>query len=383
MVFVLGCVMLITLMAVSAVAINRTRVRTVGASNAGVQASASAAQHAELAVMLLQADPNGFAWRDGESFSVLESSDASRPIVEVSDPIDAKLRSGTNAQVRVRASGYKGDAARTLEFDLVAEQRALPVLSHALVVTGSRLFTVLRSLEGTDYFGTHYHPGDVTWTASSPFVVGGMNGEIVPGPEVVDLWASMGTRIDIDVIPGRNVESRLFAPGINPYGTGNARGIYVIDCENKSLSFNRSRVYGTLVLINVGSSCTISDASFESIEGQPALLARGNITMNFGADDISEASVARNLNPVGAPYLGATDNDLNDLYPAGIRGLAYVNGNVAMSSSHIHGTLIIDGNLTGIGYVRAVWAPQPALIEGFTDTRAWRLLPQSMRAVSN
>ncbi len=382
MVFVLACVAIITMLAVGAIGVNRARLRTAHIANEGGRAQASMQRAFEMGTFLLQADPNGFTWRDGTSLTIDDPALAGRPMVQLVDPDDADLIAGTSSRVRLIASGYDGPASKRIRADFIPDVRPLPALEHALVVTGTRTLLVLRSIAGTEYNSTSYHPADVVHAPASQFAISGMNGLLVPGPEVVALWAGKGTLIDIDNIPGRKVEKEVFAPTLNPFGAGNPRGIYVIDCENKRFEIRRSRVLGTLILINLASGSTIEDVSFEALPGQPALLVRGDITMSFGSADVGESSASKNLNPVNAPYLGSTDSDSDDSYPAGVRGIAYVSGNVTMNSMVIAGTLIIDGNLGGVGWVTATSMPEPALVEGFQEVTAWRLDTSSITPVS-
>jgi hypothetical protein len=382
MVFVLACVAIITMLAVGAIGVNRARLRTAHIANEGGRAQASMQRAFEMGTFLLQADPNGFTWRDGTSLTIDDPALAGRPMVQLVDPDDADLTAGTSSRVRLIASGYDGPASKRIRADFIPDVRPLPALEHALVVTGTRTLLVLRSIAGTEYNSTSYHPADVVHASASQFAISGMNGLLVPGPEVVTLWAGKGTRIDIDDISSRTVNGQLLAPMVNPYGVGNAQGIYVIDCENKSLRVRRSRVVGTLVIINVGTGSSIDDVSFEALPGQPALLVGGNITFNSGADDVTESSVNRNLNPTNAPYLDVTDTDETDTYPVGVRGIAYIAGNVTMTSFAVAGTLIIDGNLGGVGAVSATAMPGRALVEGFQEVTAWRLDTTSIAPVS-
>lgn len=383
MVFVLSVVMLITLLAIGAVAVNRTRIRSVGISNTGVEAGLAAQSVLEMTQHLMRADPNGFAWRDKATFDVSGIRGKDAWTAQIVDLVDNNLLTGVHDNVRVIAQATRGPATAGFQVDLQADPVPIAAASHALVVTGVRAPLVVRSVQGTEYNAANYHEADVTWTESAPFVVGGMSGLYVPSTEAIDYWIAQGTRIDIDVIPSSRVEKQLLSPAVNPYGTANARGIYVIDCENKTLRVHESRVYGTLIIINPGLATTLEANSIEAIPGQPALLVRGNITVNTGDNDLKESTINRNFNPAGAPFLGLTNSDESDIYPVVINGLVVIVGNLSPTFMHVQGCVIVDGNISGLaGYLRVVSSPQALPIPGFTDARVWRVIPGTFRQLT-
>jgi len=164
----------------------------------------------------------------------------------------------------------------------------------------------------------------------------------------------------------------LFSPTSNPAGTGlNARGIYVIDCNNKRLRLSDSRVLGTLVIINphttseIGPRVSMSPASADL----PTLLVDGEMFFQLDDDDLLEWDAERNFNPSGAPYLGETDSDESDRYPSWIRGLTYVSGKAKISqNSAFEGVLWVNGRVqvSGARTLTVRWAPLTAPIPGFT-----------------
>src|SRR5262245_50039417 len=55
-----------------------------------------------------------------------------------------------------------------------------------------------------------------------------------------------------EVLTGSLIYQKAIGPGINPFGTANANGVYWIDCGNNKLVIDRSRIKGTLLVINPG-----------------------------------------------------------------------------------------------------------------------------------
>jgi hypothetical protein len=384
MVFVLGAVMLITLLAVGAVAVNRVRLQSVTVSSNGAHTSADAQSALELGMHLLSIDPNGFAWRDDPNFAVSGTFGTNAWSVKLEDTVDTDLRSGDNTSLTMHAIASNDVAAKGWSVDLVPTNQPMTALNHALVVTGSRATPVLRSIEGTEYNSTVYRPSDVTWSDAAPFSMTTPSGLLIPDNSVIQSWMQQATTVDIDTIPSRTAEKRVLAPGLNPWGTSNAKGIYVIDCKNKVLTFQDMRVYGTLIIVNPAAGSIIRRCNIEAPPGQPALLVRGNITVESGHSLLSEDAIDRNLNPTGAPHLASTDKDESDKYPVVICGLVYIFGNVTPTSMYVHGSMIVDGNIAGTaGFLRIVGVPQQQQIPGFVQTTAWRVVPGTLRRMTN
>lgn len=155
----------------------------------------------------------------------------------------------------------------------------------------------------------------------------------MPGNTVFDYYLANGTWIDINSLPtsigGRNIYKKVLSPSVNPFGPAlNAEGIYVIDCQGQNLVIEYSRILGTLVIINPGSTCRVQGSvSWSPVSpNYPALLVRGNAQFTCSQMDLSENLLATNFNPTGAAYNGVVDTDTADVYPSKIKGLVYVSG---------------------------------------------------------
>lgn len=170
--------------------------------------------------------------------------------------------------------------------------------------------------------------GNVTFTKTT-----GIAPRQMPGNTVFDYYLANGTWIDITSIPSnfgtRQIYKRVITPALNPFGAvRNPEGIYVIDCQGQNLTLDYSRIVGTLVFINPGTTCKISGSnSWTPVSpNYPALLVRGNAQFTTTQEILDEVTLATNFNPTGAPYNSVIDTDTSDTYPSLIKGLVYVSG---------------------------------------------------------
>lgn len=164
----------------------------------------------------------------------------------------------------------------------------------------------------------------------------------MPGNTVFDYYLANGTWIDIESLPSswgtRQLFKKVLAPSVNLFGpSGNAEGIYVIDCEGQNLVIENVRVMGTLVIINPGSTCRFQNSmSLCPVSPHyPAVLVQGNAQFTMSQLDLDEALLATNFNPTGAPYNGTADADTADKYPSKIKGLVYVSGQMRLPAASV------------------------------------------------
>lgn len=380
MLFVLSCVMIISLLAIGSIAVGRARLRTTSAVQGGAYARVDAQSAAEWAMHLLAQDPSGHALRRSSTLSLSGiGPEGGSWVLTLSDPADGDLRDSLAETMRARIVATNNRAVSPLQFDVAPTLAVMPSLEHAFVCTGTATLFVARILHGSSHTATTYHPSDVTWSSTTPLTFGGRTGLLVPDVSAINAWVALGTRIDIDSIPGATAEFRVLSPTLNPFGTANARGIYVIDCENKKLVLRNSRVVGTLIIINPGSGTELTDSVLvEAPDGQPALLVRGNIDCKLRSEDLDEAAHNTNFNPTGAPFFAATDTDRTDVYPSLFQGLVFIAGDANVTNLTVHGSLIIDGRLTGAGFLR-VDHRDVGLIDGFTIASQLTIVPGSIQ----
>jgi hypothetical protein len=157
---------------------------------------------------------------------------------------------------------------------------------------------------------------------------------------------------------GRFIFRQVLSPNFNPFGTGttNAQGIYWIDCSNNRVIIERSRIYGTLLLINPGANSCVGDGPIHwspYVAGYPALLvdatnaADADFSIRATSRALNEKENNVNYNPAGSPHpdLGQ-DADMNDIYRSEINGLIAVEDDLTFQNKPlIRGQIIVGGDL--------------------------------------
>ncbi|WP_225931807.1 RHS repeat-associated core domain-containing protein [Leptolyngbya sp. 7M] len=173
------------------------------------------------------------------------------------------------------------------------------------------------------------------------------------------VYASLGTVISV---PGGTIQGRVLGPGVNPFGSTNPDGVYVLNSTG-DVTIRDARIHGTLVVRAPGRMVTLAGSVnlAPARADYPALIVEGNVTIDTSSSPLLEVGVLRNLNPPGAPYMGQTDALLDDAYPSEITGLVHVRGDVAVTGSlFISGGLLVDGpsgNLDLKGSIAVEWSP--------------------------
>ena len=140
----------------------------------------------------------------------------------------------------------------------------------------------------------------------------------------------------------------------------NPNGIYWIDCGGSKLVIERSRILGTLVVLNPGAGSTIANGPIHLAPvspGYPVLLVDGDFAIratNRGLNESYSGETGTNFNPAGIAYefnnplCSATDSSANDIYPSEIQGLVAVSGNLTFENQpRIRGQVIAGGTITG------------------------------------
>lgn len=283
---------------------------------------------------------------------------------------DGDLTDDERDHAVLSVTGKSGDAYAVEEVDVEpAGERGLSCLEAALVGIDSLTFQSNSRVRGSGFLFTN---GDASATSATleldvdaAGAAGGGNylagkyEEVeeleTPGEHVFDWYVKRGTPIAIGSIPSmfgtRTLAGRLFSPAHNPFGESNPLGIYVIDCGGQSLTMYGNRVLGTLVLLNAGASTQISDVMLAQplTPNLPSLMVRGNLRVDLSAfltnaKTMSEAGLV-NFNPPGAAYLGVTDSDTSDTYPACLEGVVYITGELRFTD---------DAKLDGVAIARDV-----------------------------
>lgn len=284
--------------------------------------------------------------------------DGREALFELFDDADGDLLDDPRDPVRLRGIGRVG-AAEWAEEALAVDDAGRPLspLRAALHATdGVRVeagatpvfiggplsidgtLTVIGSVTGDVEAGAIAGTGTITGTA----VPGAARRGGVPRA-TIQMWIEIATELEYQ----GDLGSSILAPGVNSYdpdsGT-NEHGVYLIRTGGADLLMNQSRVYGTLIVDTGGGTFIMEESSL--IEpgriDAPALIVIGNADLALIEDPFTEGIVS--LNPPGAPYLGVTDDDLDDEFESGIFGLVHVLGRVnVIGTWTIRGTMIVDG----------------------------------------
>ncbi|HLP83891.1 MAG TPA: hypothetical protein VK157_06035, partial [Phycisphaerales bacterium] len=304
-------------------------------------------------------------------------------VITLTDPTDDDLRSMNLADpVRMTVTSTVGGARRASQVDFAFDVTPISALSNA-VIHEQKLGGGTLAANGTVATASARPTPSATFNASAQIGVTpadllaateAMNNVVtmtVPAPsaDLFSYYQSIGTAINLS--GDRSFEKVLFSPTSNPANTGlNAKGVYVINANNNAVTITSSRVYGTLVIINakssskIGPKVTMSPASSD----MPTLLVSGSMVISLEDPDLTESDAERNLNPTGAPYLGATDGDSSDAYPSRIRGLVYVSNSLTINeNSAFEGVLWVNGKLSisGARTASVRWMPLTNPIPGF------------------
>ncbi len=403
-VFVLGAATLIATAGVLATVLQRQRlVRQQDAMNT-LKVDQAHASAMEYGYSLLAPDPSGTVWRPFRKVvinvpTLFGYTDTTHTIT-LTDPADDDLRTA-NLQdtVRMTVETAVGSARRTSQADFAFTVKPLDGLSHALI-RDSKLGGGTVTVMGTTGTSSLRPTRPTTFNANAQIgvtpaafreAVETVNGAATltvcePTENLFTYYRSIGTLINLSA--SVTYDRVLFSPLSNPAGTGvNARGVYVINANGHTVTITNTRVHGTLVIINPSTQSRIGErvSMAPAFSNMPTLLVDGTIEFAMTGADLTEAAAARNLNPAGAPYLGVTDSDTADAYPARLRGLVYVSGNAIIAENSVfEGVLWIRGKLsvTAGKTVTARWAALTDPIAGFSEATQMYVAAESVSRVA-
>ncbi len=280
--------------------------------------------------------------------------------------LDGSLNNNTADGVRVYGIGQAGKATYVESVLLLPTDAAVTSLGASFHCAGNVTLSSFSTLTTQQFISSN---GSITATAVPSQIVGsaqaagtvtgsvtlmstsGVASRQMPGNTAFDYYLANGTPIDITKLPtsGGNfqINNNVLAPGINPFGSsGNVEGIYVIDCLGQNLTIGNSRIIGTLVIINPGSTCEFNNSiNWSPVSPNfPAILVRGNAQFNVSQALLDESSLSTNFNPTGAPYSGVTDTNTTGQYRSTIKGLVYVSATLSFSTNPLAATYF-DGSV--------------------------------------
>jgi hypothetical protein len=285
--------------------------------------------------------------------------------LEARDPSDGDVTNAPNDPLVLRATAVCGGAKQVVEAALTADPIPLPLLRCAVHTGGqfhlrsNKTFLATGSTVSTN--GAVRNDGTIQANVECNTMGG--NNLTVPAPYLVytkaapktfpnraatiDYYAALGKAI----APGTTIDKKLLAPGVNPWGSANPGGVYVIRTTS-DLTIKDSRIYGTLVVLCPGRKVTVDNSVVihSARADYPTLIVDGDLVLQHDCGSgivLSEAAVGMNFNPAGAPYDGASDSDTADSYTSEVRGLIHVTGTVTFSgTSKVRGVVVCESTAT-------------------------------------
>jgi len=393
---VLGATTLLTVLGLSSMIIARLERNVAKDAGSGPQARLVAASGLELAVNTISAASSSRA-TVGSPFYSGGGPGGTTLTVTITDPDDGNLTDSETDSLSVDSTAaHRGLTFRTrATFD--PEFVANPRLAYGVVAEGGMTFNSATVFSSAGLFsgggvstnsstivGQLRAVGTASGSGYTPAALNNQPALPAVDASVFSRWTSVATAISISSLSGKKLENVVLGPNLNPYGAGNAQGIYVIDCGGQEINVADMRLRGTLILINPDPTSEFN--GFVTMEPNspdaPVLLVSGSMIMDLKPGDFSESVENRNLNPPGAAYDGVTDSDKNDVYAPVLSGLVYVSGNLTLKQSStfdgvllVGGTLIVDKNLV-------VWhrAPLPTPL-GFRTFSEWNLDAATLRRI--
>ncbi len=193
---------------------------------------------------------------------------------------------------------------------------------------------------------------------------------------------------------GKLIYRQVLSPSLNPFGaTTNSEGIYWINCNGNKVTIERSRIVGTLLLVNPGAGSCIGSGPISwtpAVAGYPALLVDADnptdadFSINATNRALSEKENSTNFNPAGASHEDfGVDSDTNDIYRSAIRGLIAVRDDLTFQNrSLIRGQVIVGHDLdSSSGELEVEFLPDSLLNPppGFTAPYSYYHRPASVQ----
>jgi hypothetical protein len=350
---VMGAAMVISIITLAALHITKVELRATGGvdqTTAAINASRAAV---EFALAKIRSNSN---WRTAYTSGQEEPAGswttwtaASKFKFSLVDD-DGNLADNDRDYVAVRGIGSAGRALVVTEVQLEPSGAAITSLDVALHAHGDVNINVNSScdqfvssnddviigglLQQLD--GDAWAADDVAGSVTGTQLENGGTKELPDADHVFKYYRAVGTWIDIASIPGRKINQALISPTSNPYGAANPQGIYVIDCQNQSLTIANSQIKATIVLLNANNPDIDDQINWEPpAPHTPALMVQGNLTMRWDGG----------TNVVGS-LLGILGGNSTPM-PGIIKGPIYVTGNLVITSACVlQGPVIVGGEVT-------------------------------------
>jgi Carbohydrate binding domain len=195
---------------------------------------------------------------------------------------------------------------------------------------------------------------------------------------------------------GHVIYQQTISPSVNNLYSNaptNSQGIYWVDCGLSNLTIARSRIKGTILVINPGVSSSVGPGPVRwspAVAGYPALLvhadtaSKANFSIQTTNRVLSETENGVNYNPTGAPGDDSVqDSDVSDIYSSELLGLVAIENNLTYTSnSLIRGGLVVGNDLTATGgSLEIAFQPESLLNPppGFTSANTYVRRAASMK----
>ena len=355
-ILILGISVILMVIGLSAVTVSRVNTRTVVTDNHWAEAQVLAFSGVEHALATVQATSD---WR--EKFANTEQTvhlAGGSFRWRVVDEADGDLTDNDAEPFLIVARGEVGQGAYAMGLQCTVQGEPLEALGCALHCDGEVRLSALRKVTAANgpvstnrklkTSAGSVLTGDVE-AARSVTGSGTITGTVttpvpkkpMPDKDVFNVYRDLATAIE----PGTQISRQVLAPGLNPWGAPNARGIYFIDARGKHLLIEDVRIYGTLVVRcrRLSLSGTILMHPFR--KDQPTLIVDGDVTayMTSAGQTLREGGANPNFNPIGAPYNGQVDTDRNDAYPSELQGLIHVLGKLDLGgTTRVRGVVLAE-----------------------------------------
>lgn len=354
---VLGVALIVSVLGVSGAMLVRSHSRQLRHQVDGTQARYCARAAVSRGLQAINSQPD--SWRDrgsGTWFSG-QSLAGGTFSLHVTDPTDGDITNEEGQNVLLTAEGAYGQSRHTLRVllepipgGLTCLESCFHVDSHIVFLNGSVVdadATISSNGMVMAIGSTINAPVEATQAvAGGAFnhdTTAGVAERSMPGADVFQTYIDMGTEIDVYDLPNSAgkywIQHEVLSPNRNPFGGGtNAKGVYVIDCKGQTVLIRKSRIIGTLVLLNPGgnSRVTNSNSIQPAEDNYPSLLVSGNMIFSGSAQPLSEADEDVNYNPSGAPHEGKTDDSKDDSYSSVVKGIVYVSGLLYLYRDYNH-----------------------------------------------
>lgn len=392
---VLGLSLLLTTVGLGALAVARLRSRAAAGTGDGAEARLYALSAIELGRLWAQNDAN---WRTNRPAGVwaanqpIGSGTFTLEVVNALNPAYPLYHAPTDPVI-MTGTGFRGMARQKTSVRLVPLATPLGCLGVSLmaghdlalnsaVVTSDQTIAANNNLTGSgsiiraraEVVGTYS-----VQTYQSGLPVKGVAARSMPAASVFDSYVAEGSAISLAAIPSvggkKTIQNVVISPKVNPYGSTNEKGVYILDAAGKEVRIGNARVVGTLIVLNASLFVVQNSIAWEAeVSNYPALLVNGQLQLSSTTTALSEAALNVNFNPPEAPYKGVSDADKADTYPSAINGLIYAANDITTSNGVVvNGVVITDNDLVGGGGLtlsyRSTWYDNPPPGFGASSSR--------------